>query len=286
MESHPCTNRKDGAPGGRRIARIDPSGNVYYYQADQIGSTRVIATSTGTVCFDSDYSPYGAEMNHVNNCPQNYKFTGYERDTETSLDYAFNRYYNSRTGRFMSADPSGIASATLSNPQSLHRYAYVLNNPLIGIDLLGLECVLIDGDIQAVVPTVEDASPGENTNDWSTGTDSAGCAWAGGLYFQGNNEVNFDDPYSDGGNWDRFDMDPDSGWVSLTDDNGNPTGQFNCQGSDCGISALSTFASAEFGRSIWLYNNQSGVDRFNRMHPGQTNLRDFNPILWDARHDE
>jgi len=50
------------------------------------------------------------------------------------LDYAFNRYYNSRIGRFMSPDPLGITGATLSNPQSLHRYAYVLNSPVVGID--------------------------------------------------------------------------------------------------------------------------------------------------------
>jgi hypothetical protein len=31
---------------------------------------------------------------------QNYKFTGYERDGETGLDYALARYYNDSLGRF------------------------------------------------------------------------------------------------------------------------------------------------------------------------------------------
>ncbi len=40
----------------------------------------------------------------------------------------------------MSADPSGLASADPTNPQSLNLYAYVLNNPLRFLDPTGLEC--------------------------------------------------------------------------------------------------------------------------------------------------
>jgi len=50
----------------------------------------------------------------------------YERDPETGLDYAFARYYDSRLGRFLSADPMAGA---ITNPQSLNRYAYAVNNP-------------------------------------------------------------------------------------------------------------------------------------------------------------
>lgn len=65
----------------------------------------------------------------------NYKFTGYERDSETGLDYAFARYYCYRLGHFMSADPLGDS---ISDPQSLNRYAYVGNNPISSIDPSGL----------------------------------------------------------------------------------------------------------------------------------------------------
>jgi RHS repeat-associated protein len=71
----------------------------------------------------------------TNTCAQNYKFTGYERDAETGLDCAFARYYNCRLGRFMSAGP---LSGSISNPQSLNRYAYVGNNPANFVDPLGL----------------------------------------------------------------------------------------------------------------------------------------------------
>jgi RHS repeat-associated protein len=52
---------------------------------------------------------------------------GKERDSETRIDYAFARYYSSRLCRFLSTDP---LSGTMGNPQSLNRYAYVLNNTL------------------------------------------------------------------------------------------------------------------------------------------------------------
>jgi RHS repeat-associated protein len=54
--------------------------------------------ASGAVCFDADYYPYGSEVDYNTNCNTSYKFTGYERDPETGLDYAFARYYNSRLG--------------------------------------------------------------------------------------------------------------------------------------------------------------------------------------------
>jgi RHS repeat-associated protein len=63
------------------------------------------------------------------------KFTGYERDAETDLDFAQARMYNKNHGRFTSVDPiAGI----LVNPQSHNKYAYVWNNPLILTDPTGL----------------------------------------------------------------------------------------------------------------------------------------------------
>lgn len=124
---------------GRRIARIDSLANVYYYYADQVGTTRTITTSSGTLCYDAEFTPYGQEMTHTNTCPQNYKFTGYERDAETGLDYAFARYYNPLLDRFMSADP---LIGNLSDPQSLNRYAYVENNPQNYFDPSGMRPII------------------------------------------------------------------------------------------------------------------------------------------------
>ena len=99
----------------------------------------MITNSSAVVVSRHDYMPFGEELgagvggrttaigfsNSGNNNRK--KFTGYERDTETGLDFAQARYFSSTQGRFTSPDP---LLGSLGNPQSLNRYAYVGNNPL------------------------------------------------------------------------------------------------------------------------------------------------------------
>ncbi len=78
----------------------------------------------------STFFPWGEEQTSTPN--DRVKFATYRRDSESNLDYAWNRYYNNVTARFMSPDPYS-PSASPSNPQSWNRYSYVLNDP-IGIN--------------------------------------------------------------------------------------------------------------------------------------------------------
>jgi len=50
------------------------------------------------------------------------------------LDYAVNRHYDSRQGRFTQPDPLGLAAASLGDPQSLNMYSYVDNDPMNRVD--------------------------------------------------------------------------------------------------------------------------------------------------------
>ena len=117
------------------------SGAISYYAEDFIGSSRVITTSAGATCYDADFYPYGAESNVTNTCPQNYKWTGKERDAETGNDNFDARYYSSVYGRFLSADwsavPVAVPYANLTNPQTLNLYAIVRDNPESFADLDG-----------------------------------------------------------------------------------------------------------------------------------------------------
>ena len=63
-------------------------------------------------------------------------FTGHERDGESGLDYMLARYYGNDLPRFMSPDPGEAWDEY--DPQSWNLYAYVGNNPISGIDPLGL----------------------------------------------------------------------------------------------------------------------------------------------------
>jgi RHS repeat-associated core domain len=127
--------------GGKRIALLPTGANPTYYVEDMLGTSRVLTTNTGTVCYDSDFSPYGGERAYTNSCPQNYKFEGKERDTETGNDEFGARYYSNRFGRWLSADwsavPVPIPYANLTNPQTLNLYAMVADDPESFADLDG-----------------------------------------------------------------------------------------------------------------------------------------------------
>lgn len=68
------------------------------------------------------------------------KFTGYQKDSETDLDFAEARMYENRYGRFTAVDPL-IASGKSANPQTFNRYAYVGNSPLGRTDRTGLDWI-------------------------------------------------------------------------------------------------------------------------------------------------
>ena len=122
---------------------ITNNGNPTYYVEDLLGTSRVLTTNAGVVCYDADFYPFGVERApYTNTCSQNnYKFEGKERDTETLNDDFGARYYSNRFGRWLSADwsaiPAPIPYANLTNPQTLNLYVMVSDDPESFADLDG-----------------------------------------------------------------------------------------------------------------------------------------------------
>jgi RHS repeat-associated protein len=120
--------------GGLPVAAITPATSgqtesVAYYHHDVLGST-VAATQAGTPgpAEVYVYSEFG-EPGGGSFLP--YQFAGYRYDNETGLYYVRARYYSPTLGRFLQADPIGIAGGR-------NLYAYVGNDPINLIDPLGL----------------------------------------------------------------------------------------------------------------------------------------------------
>ncbi|MBZ5665937.1 MAG: hypothetical protein LAO30_15150 [Acidobacteriia bacterium] len=127
--------------GGKRVAVVPASGSSLFYAEDLLGSSRVIVQSNGTLCYDADFTPFGAERAYTSTCPQNYKFEGKERDSETQNDEFGARSYSWRFGRWLSSDwsavPVAVPYANLTNPQTLNLYAMVADDPESFADLDG-----------------------------------------------------------------------------------------------------------------------------------------------------
>jgi RHS repeat-associated protein len=118
--------------GSRMIAR-DASGTLSYYHKDRL-STRMVTSGSGSVVGTQSHYPFGEDAGTTGTETDKHRFTTYERDSESSLDYAVNRYENAALGRFLSPDPV----VDLSGPQRHNRYTYSANDPVNEADPTGL----------------------------------------------------------------------------------------------------------------------------------------------------
>jgi RHS repeat-associated protein len=124
------------------IALLSYDGGFYWLHTDHLGSGRKITNTSGTVVYRGEFDPHGQALYEWHSSGQTYlnshKYTGYERDWATNLNYAKARTYHHNRGRFMQPDPLGLGAADLTDPQSLNRYSYVGNDPANFTDPLGL----------------------------------------------------------------------------------------------------------------------------------------------------
>lgn len=112
------------------IRRVDPLG-VHVLITDAFGSIIAVIRADGTVEQEYIYDPFGRGSDDDDFRLNQFQFTGRENDGG-GLYYFRNRYHATDLMRFISEDPIGFAGG------DLNIYAYLSNNPLDGMDLLGL----------------------------------------------------------------------------------------------------------------------------------------------------
>ncbi len=112
-------------------------GPTYYYLKDHLGSVRATIDEKGNRVGYDDYYPFGEIMPGRSSnsaiADAKYKFTGKERDVETSLDYFGARYYDSWRGQWLSVDPRADKYPGWSP------YMYSADNPIGFLDPDGRE---------------------------------------------------------------------------------------------------------------------------------------------------
>jgi len=95
--------------------------------ADRQGTAALLIAASGLVLENNRTLPYGELWCPEPSSQTTKKNEGYERDSESGLDYALNRYVAVNYGRFTSKDQGG---AQLFRPISLNRYVYVSADPV------------------------------------------------------------------------------------------------------------------------------------------------------------
>jgi len=86
-----------------------------------------------SVQFSPDYLPFGPEYNPSGSGIY-YLFTGKLIDSVTGLYYFGARYYDPESGRFITEDSK---AGSLQDPQTMNRYVYARDNPLMYLDPSG-----------------------------------------------------------------------------------------------------------------------------------------------------
>jgi RHS repeat-associated protein len=104
---------------------------VQYHLGDHLQSSAVVVDATGAFFNREEYRPYG-ESSFGSYQKKRYRFTGKERDEESSLYYHGARYYAPWTARWTAPDPMGMVDGP-------NLYGYVSGNPVRLVDPNGSE---------------------------------------------------------------------------------------------------------------------------------------------------
>ncbi|PYS43946.1 MAG: hypothetical protein DMG13_34660, partial [Acidobacteria bacterium] len=83
------------------VTAASSTDKTHYHTSDKLGSAVLVINATGLVIENNRTLPYG-EAWQVESTPStnDKKFTTYQRDAESGLDYAMNRYYANANRRF------------------------------------------------------------------------------------------------------------------------------------------------------------------------------------------
>jgi RHS repeat-associated protein len=123
--------------GVRLLATEERNGSggelVSYHHPDRLG-TRLVTNNANSTVTKQATLPFGTALDAESTGATNRRFTSYDRSATTGLDYAVNRQYDSKLGRFTQPDPLGMGAASLTDPQSLNMYSYVGNDPMNRVD--------------------------------------------------------------------------------------------------------------------------------------------------------
>ena len=119
-------------PGGMPVEHVNNSSALWLHH-DQLGSTRLVTDSTGSIQATYTFDPYGSLVSTTGTVTISMLYAGEYKDTESTFYYLRARYYDSGTGQFLTDDP---AAPTTRSP-----FDYLGGDPINGSDPTGQYCL-------------------------------------------------------------------------------------------------------------------------------------------------
>lgn len=124
---------------------INKQDRLAFVHVNHLHAPIAVTDMQTNVIWQADYAPYG-ELLKTSGAQPSYQLAlrnaGQWQGDEAGLYYNDFRYYNPKTGRYLSQDPLGKMAERLGSPNP---YSYVNNNPISYIDPWGLILFAFDG---------------------------------------------------------------------------------------------------------------------------------------------
>jgi RHS repeat-associated protein len=153
--------------GGLPIEQVSAAATLYYQQ-DQLGSTRALTDSAGSIAATYTYDAYGRASGSTGSATTPLGFGGQYTDTENGLQYLRSRYYDPTTAAFLTRDP--VVG------QTRQAYTYAENDPLNATDASGLSSCAVRAST-GKIPKCAGGAQWRRPNSYARVKSLGGGAW-------------------------------------------------------------------------------------------------------------
>jgi RHS repeat-associated protein len=117
--------------GDALVGEVSPAGVITYVQTGSLGQPLAAMDQAGAVVWRGELAPFGELVSSTGTSVPKLRFAGQWTEPGSGLHQNWHRTYDATIGRYLEADPLGIAAG-----QSL--YGYVGQDPANAVDPMGL----------------------------------------------------------------------------------------------------------------------------------------------------
>ena len=163
-----------GLPIGMQYHGVSYAANVwdiYWFEKNLQGDIIAVYDQAGNKLISYTYDAWGnvsaPESDNTTVANNPFRYRGYYYDHDLGLYYLNTRYYDSKTGRFISPDTEAVITATPDALTDKNLYAYCDNNPVSYVDHTGEFPwhILIGAAVGGIIGAVSSALSGGDVVD-------------------------------------------------------------------------------------------------------------------------